>query len=82
MKKIIILLIGLIVMSACTNVAEPTLIQACPTSWWENAEPCDDGSCDGLERSYMTIDGERYYESEVDVEWVQANCDVVKEIAE
>ena len=56
------------------------LIQACPEYWWENAEPCVDDCSE--ERSYMTIGGESYYESQVDVAWVQANCDIEKEFDE
>ena len=87
MKKVFLLLGLLLFLVACsTQIKEDVeLIRECPESWWENAEPYDCETEDCLtetERSYMIINEEKYYESEVDLEWVQENCQIIKEIVE
>lgn len=51
------------------------LMRVCPEAWFDNRMPgpVDEG---GLPREYFIVNGERVETSEMDVEWVRANCEI------
>ena len=65
---------------------EPVLLQVCPEAWYENKMPMvfDDtsettftgGEGSKFSSQYVIINGERVEMNEVDVPWIQQNCEV------
>jgi hypothetical protein len=50
-------------------------IRQCPEDWYDNQMPGPQASGD---RQYLIIDGKHYQLSEVNVKWIQSNCEVNK----
>lgn len=51
------------------------LMRVCPEAWFDNRMPSPIGE-DNLPREYFVVNGARVEVSEMDVEWVRANCEI------
>ena len=52
-------------------------LQSCPDAWVDNQQPGDDAN--NL-RQYFIVDGVRHELDEFDLEWVQENCNLEKQV--
>ncbi len=54
------------------------LMRVCPEAWYENRMPgvVGENGDENLPRQYFIVNGERVETSEMDVNWVVANCPV------
>jgi hypothetical protein len=50
-------------------------IKQCPTAWIDNQMS---STLTSGERQYLIINGKNYQASEVNVKWIQANCEISK----
>jgi len=73
MKRIYIL--SLISIATLCGCAEK--LQVCPDAWIENRMP---GTGSSTPSEYLIIDGERRELNEFDLDWIEENCSVQKQI--
>ena len=53
-------------------------IQSCPDSWYINRMPSTYAETDDMPNEYMVYRDQRVELTEVDVDWVKANCSVIE----
>ena len=56
------------------------LLRACPELWYENHMPqvVMPGEEATTPSTYLVIDGTNYQESQVDLAWIRANCEITQ----